>query len=243
MRRAVAWQQVIVVRGGELPKHPCHGDGGELKRSPAPSQHASVPDQQDKAARHSHAAGDAERRALHSPQASRELPCAAERCRAARPIAFATGCRRRLRSRTRTPSEWLTSTCPPRRAAAGVRDDPRRARAPQVVEDVVGVPARLQAADLHQPRPHRVRRRVDRDRPGGVVLRPRHQLVSRHACRDLLGGGASRRCQGRISGAARNSGRSAPTAAPSSASCRTVGGRYLDVTLIAHLHPTHAGRR
>src|SRR5512133_2225364 len=68
----------------------------------------------------------------------------------------------RLNIGTQSPmwGSWNSSRI---RSALGVAD---------VVEQVVGVEARLAEADLRQPRPHRLRRRGDRDRARGRVDEP-----------------------------------------------------------------------
>ena len=95
-----------------------------------------------------------------------------------------------------------------------------------VDEKVVAVEAGAAAADLHQPRPLRIRGRVDRDRSRRHELRGRQESVAGHGCHDLAGLEPQRRCQRRYSGAVRNNGRSdAPSL--SVIICGEVGGRYL----------------
>ena len=56
-----------------------------------------------------------------------------------------------------------------------------------VDEKVVAVEAGAAAADLHQPRPLRIRGRVDRDRSRRHELRGRQESVAGHGCHDLAG--------------------------------------------------------
>jgi hypothetical protein len=68
--------------------------------------------------------------------------------------------------------------------------------APQVVEDVVAIPARSREPDLQQPRPDLLRRGGDTDRSRGVERGPGHELVTGQGTRNLLRGGAPRELPG-----------------------------------------------
>lgn len=55
----------------------------------------------------------------------------------------------------------------------------------EVVEQVVAVEPSALAADLHQPRPDRIWRGVDCDRPGRLVLGSRQQRITGQRCGGL----------------------------------------------------------
>jgi hypothetical protein len=75
-------------------------------------------------------------------------------------------------------------------------DDAARAAAPQVVEDVVAIPARSREPHLQQPRPDPLRSGGDTDRTRGVERGPGHELVTGQGTRNLLRGGAPRELPG-----------------------------------------------
>ena len=60
----------------------------------------------------------------------------------------------------------------------------------QVLQAVEAVEPTAALTDLHQPRPHPLRRRLDHDRAGVAEHGAGHQLIARHGLRDLGIGGA-----------------------------------------------------
>ena len=94
-------------------------------------------------------------------------------------------------------------------------EDPVGARVGGVVEQVVGVEPGLAESDLHQPRPDRRRRRVDRDRARAKDVSPGHEPSPGITAAPSASVAPQRRCQCRSSGAVANSGTATTTSASS----------------------------
>jgi hypothetical protein len=75
-------------------------------------------------------------------------------------------------------------------------DDARGAGPPEVVEQVVVVPAGLAEAELHDPGPDQGRWRLHGDGPGGVEGGAGDELVSRHRSVNLVIGRAPSKLPG-----------------------------------------------